>query len=96
MTVPKKFRRNSQIPEILVLHRADLNEGDVQDTHGVKVTRPLRTILDVLETGRVDKTQIGQAIEEALRRGLIRKQQIDSLPHDKLQDSFRELAGQRL
>jgi len=83
MTVPKKFRRNSQIPEILVLHRADLNEGDVQDAHGVKVTRPLRTILDVLETGRVDKTQIGQAIEAALRRGLIRKQQIDSLPHDK-------------
>jgi hypothetical protein len=80
----------------VVLHRADLNEGDVQDAHGVKVTRPLRTILDVLETGLVDKTQIGQAIEEALRRGLIRKQQIDSLPHDKLQDSFRELAGQRL
>src|SRR5207245_11658075 len=55
MTVPKKFRRNSQIPEILVPHRADLNEGDVQDAHGVKVTRPLRTILDLLETGRVDK-----------------------------------------
>jgi len=68
----------------------------VQDAHGVKVTRPLRTILDLLETGRVDKRHIGQAIEEALRRGLISKQQIDSLPHDKLQDSFRELAGPRL
>jgi len=79
-----------------VLHRADLNEGDVQDAHGVKVTRPLRTILDLLETGRVDKRHIGQAIEEALRRGLISKQPIDSLPHGKLQDSFRELAGQRL
>jgi predicted transcriptional regulator of viral defense system len=96
MTVPKKFRRNSQIPEILVLRRADLNEGNVQAAHGVKVTRPLRTILDLLETGRVDKRHIGQAIEEALRRGLISKQQIDSLPHDKLKDSFRELAGQRL
>src|SRR4029077_15693658 len=83
MTVPKKFRRNSQIPEILVLHRADLNEGDVQDAHGVKVTRPLRTILDVLETGRVDKTRIGRVLGAALRRGLIRKPQIDSLPHDK-------------
>ena len=79
-----------------MLYRADLNEGDVQDAHGVKVTRPLRTILDLLETGRVDKRHIGQAIEEALRQGLISKQQIDSLPHDKLQDSFRELAGQRL
>ena len=79
-----------------MLHRADLNEGDAQDANGVKVMRPLRTILDLLETGRVDKRHIGQAIEEALRRGLISKQQIDSLPHDKLQDSFRELAGQRL
>src|SRR5260370_25827361 len=59
MTVPKKFRRNSQIPEILVLHRADLNEGDVHDPHRVKVTRPLRTILDLLETGRVDMRHIG-------------------------------------
>jgi predicted transcriptional regulator of viral defense system len=96
MTVPKHFRRNSLIPEILVLHRANLNEGDVQDAHGVKVTRPLRTILDLLETGRVDKNQIGQAIDEALRRGLISKKQIDSLPHNELQDSFRELAGHRL
>ena len=96
MTVPKHFRRNSLIPQILMLHRANLNEGDVQDAHGVKVNRPLRTILDLLETGRVDKSQIGQAIDEALRRGLISKQQIDSLPHDKLQDSFRELVGHRL
>jgi len=79
-----------------VLHRGDLNEGDVQDAHGVKVTRPLRTILDVLESGRVDKSQIGQAIDEALLRGLVGKKQIGSLSHNELQDSFRELAGQRL
>lgn len=95
MTVPKHFRCNSQIPEILVLHRAGLSGGDVQDAHGLKVTRPLRTILDLLETGGVDKSRIGQAIDEALRRGTFSKQQIDSLPHDKLQDSLRELAGQR-
>src|SRR5438309_11673101 len=69
MTLLKKFRRNSQIPEILVLHRGDLNEGDVQDAHGVKVTRRLRTILDVLETGGGDKMNIGQAIEESVSRG---------------------------
>jgi hypothetical protein len=27
MTVPKHFRRNSLIPEVLLLHRADLGEG---------------------------------------------------------------------
>jgi predicted transcriptional regulator of viral defense system len=74
MTVPKKFRRNSQIPEILVLHRADLNQGDMQDAHGVRVTRPLRTILDLLETGRVDERHIGQAIDERTDLQRLRRQ----------------------
>src|SRR5258706_14670955 len=30
MTVPKKFPRNNQIPEIPVAHRAKLNEGDAK------------------------------------------------------------------
>ncbi len=94
MTVSKHFRRNSQIPEILVLHRADLAEGDLQEMHGMRVTRPLRTILDLLQAGQVDRSLVRQAIDEAMRRGLVTKKQIDSLPHDRVQDSFRELAGQ--
>jgi predicted transcriptional regulator of viral defense system len=95
MTVPKHFRRNSRIPEILVLHKADLSEGDVQDMHGVRVTRPLRTIVDLLESGHVDRTLIGQAIDQALRRGLISKKQIEALPHNEVQDSLRDLVAQQ-
>ena len=95
MTVPKHFRRNSRIPEILVLHKADLSEGDVQDMHGVRVTRLLRTIVDLLESGHVDRTLIGQAIDQALRRGLISKKQIEALPHNEVQDSLRDLVAQR-
>src|SRR6266850_2609679 len=94
MTVPKQFRRNSRIPEILVLHRANLNESDIEQMHGVRVTRPLRTVLDLLQTGHVDRNLIRQAIDEAMRRGLITGKQIESLPHDRLRDSFQELAGQ--
>jgi predicted transcriptional regulator of viral defense system len=94
MTVPKHFRRNSRIPEILVLHRADLSDADIQDMHGVRATRPLRTILDLLQTGYVDRDIIQQAVDEAMRRGLITKKQIDSLPHDGIQGSLRELVGQ--
>jgi predicted transcriptional regulator of viral defense system len=94
MTVPKHFRRNSRIPEVLILHRADLAEGDLQEMQGVRVTRPLRTILDLLQAGQVDPSLIRQAIDEAMRRGLVSWKQIDSLPHDKVQDSFRELVGQ--
>ena len=58
------------------------------------VTRPLRTILDLLQAGQVDRSLVRQAIDEAMRRGLVSRKQIDSLPHDKVQDSFRELVGQ--
>ena len=34
MTVPKAFRRNSDLPEILVLHRARLETSDIQEMHG--------------------------------------------------------------
>lgn len=94
MTVPGEFRRNSRIPEILVLHRAQLDPGEIQDVHGVRVTRVLRTIIDLLRSGHVDRSQLKQAVDEAIRRGLIAKGEIDRMPHDKLQRSLRELAEQ--
>lgn len=62
MTVPKNFRRNSTIPQILILHRADVDKSDVQDVYGVRVTRPLRTIIDLLRTkqGRREPTEAGR------------------------------------
>jgi predicted transcriptional regulator of viral defense system len=94
MTVPTGFRRSSAIPEILVLHRAHLESSDVQEIHGVLVTRPLRTIVDLLRSGNVDRSQLKLAVDEAIRRGLIARREIDRLPHDELQRSLQELAGQ--
>jgi len=94
MTVPKEFRRNSRIPEILVLHRANLEPSVVQEVHGVRVTRALRTIMDLLRSGHVDRSQLKLAVDEAIRRGLIGRREIDRMPHDKLQRSLRELAEQ--
>jgi predicted transcriptional regulator of viral defense system len=95
MTVPKEFRRNSKIPEIVVLHHAHLDRSDVQEMHGVRITRPLRTIVDLVQSGHVDRTQLKQAVDEAVRRGLIGRKEIARMPHDKLHRSLRELAGQR-
>ena len=94
MTVPKEFRRNSKLPEILVLYRARIDRDEVQEMHGVRVTRPLRTIVDLVASGHVDRSQLKQAAEEAIRRGLIRKPEIDRIPDDKVQTSLRELVGQ--
>src|SRR5215469_11485184 len=71
MTVPKHFRRNSEIPGILVIHYADLVDEDVQTAQGFKHTRPLRTILDLIEADSVERTILRQALRHALHRGLI-------------------------
>ncbi len=76
MTVPTDFRRNSDIPGILVLHYADLPDGDVQTAQGFKFTRPLRTILDLIEAGTVERNFIRQALRQSVDRGLITRQQI--------------------
>jgi predicted transcriptional regulator of viral defense system len=76
MTVPTDFRRNSDIPGILVLHYADLPENDVQNAQGYKFTRPLRTILDLIDAGTAERRFISQALTQAVDRGLITRRQI--------------------
>jgi predicted transcriptional regulator of viral defense system len=76
MTVPKNFRRNSEIPRVLVLHFADLPQNDIGAVHGVRVTKPMRTIFDLLEHGEVPFATLRQALREGQRRGLIRRNEI--------------------
>ena len=80
MTVPREFRRNSKIPEILVLHRAHLDPSEVQEMHGIRVTRALRTIVDLLRSGHVDRSQLKLAVDEAIRRGLIAREKSIACP----------------
>src|SRR6266436_10078250 len=61
MTVPRTFRRNSEIPRVLVLHLADLPESDIGIAHGVQVTKPMRTILDLLAGGEMPPASLLQA-----------------------------------
>lgn len=79
MTVGTHFRRNSEIPGILVLHYADLPDEDVQAAQGFKYTRPLRTILDLIEADTVERVFLRQALRQAIHRGLITRQQIKTV-----------------
>ena len=76
MTVPTNFRRNSDIPGIVVLHYRDLLKTEIQAGPGYKYTRPLRTILDLIEAGAVERTFIRQALRQAVDRGLITRRQL--------------------
>jgi predicted transcriptional regulator of viral defense system len=76
MTVPTRFRRNSDIPRVLVLHFANIPQSDIGTAHGVRVTNPLRTIHDLLQDGDVPPGNLRQALREGLRRGLIHRSEI--------------------
>jgi predicted transcriptional regulator of viral defense system len=93
MTVPTNFRRNSDIPGILVLHYSDLPESDVQTAQGFKFTRPLRTILDLIEAGTVEPRFIRQALRQALDRGIITPQQVRNR---QLSGPSRKIVGEVL
>ena len=97
MTVPTHFRRNSEIPVILVLHYADLENEDLQTAQGFKYTRPLRTILDLIEADNVERAFLRQALRQALHRGLIRRLEVKrvklSPPAQRVfQDLLRQVA----
>ncbi len=76
MTVPTWFRRNKEIPGILILHRANLSGEDVETTQGFRLTHPLRTILDLVEADSVERGFLRQAVHQALRRGLISREEM--------------------
>jgi hypothetical protein len=61
----------AEIPRVLILHRSNLPDGDTQEMFGVRCTKPLRTIMDLVVDGKADKTLLRQAIQEALARGLM-------------------------
>lgn len=77
MIVPKRFRRGVPLPSILRLHRDGVSEDDVTTVHDVPVTRPLRSLLDVLRTGEVPLAVLKQGYREAMRRGMITPSELD-------------------
>jgi hypothetical protein len=76
MTVPPQFRRNSEIPTILILHHDIVPPQDTQTAQGFQFTRPLRTIVDVAETGAVERAFVRQAARQAFDRGLISRSEL--------------------
>jgi hypothetical protein len=76
MTVPTHFRRNSDIPGIVVLHYDNLPASEVQAGPGYRYTRPLRTILDLIDSDAVERTFVRQALRQAVESGLVTRQQL--------------------
>jgi predicted transcriptional regulator of viral defense system len=67
LTVPPRFSKSDSS---VMLHRATLNEPDIEDRDGFRVTTPLRSLIDVATDG-VDLDQLARAIDEARDVGLV-------------------------
>ncbi|MBX3018778.1 MAG: hypothetical protein KF767_12875 [Bdellovibrionaceae bacterium] len=79
MTVPKSFRRTAKIPKVIRLHHADLTKDMILESRGFLVTKPNRTISDIMTCGWVPFEIVRQASIEALKLGLLQKWEIESI-----------------
>jgi predicted transcriptional regulator of viral defense system len=72
ITVPPSFRRHSEIPGVLVLHRGIITHQEVEEREGYSVTRPVRAIIDLIVEESVSMEILRQAFKESKKRGLLR------------------------
>jgi predicted transcriptional regulator of viral defense system len=76
LTVPPEFRRNSEIPSVLVLHKARLEPREVIRMRGYSITTAMRAVLDSADSGDADGDMLKQAVRDGLRRGLITRSEV--------------------
>lgn len=74
LTVPIGFRMRD---EALVLHYADLPEGDIVSRPGFRMTTLTRALVDVA-ADHADEDQLARALAEALDLGAVTKRQLRS------------------
>ena len=80
LTVPAAFRRRSDAPEGVVLHRApDMLDLDVWDWEGLRVTRPYQTLRDLIKEGRVSLEHVERGYKEGRAKGLITEREAEAL-----------------
>lgn len=77
MTVPPGFRRNTPIPDVLILHRGKLTPGDIEERQGYRVTRPLKAVADLLAESTVSMDHLRQALKQGLKLGLITRVEME-------------------
>jgi predicted transcriptional regulator of viral defense system len=75
-TVPTKFKRFNSIPKIIKLHKMKIKKTDISSYQGMKITTPIKTLIDLASIDSLSIELLEQAIKEALRRGLVLKKDI--------------------
>lgn len=74
--LPKKFRTQKQVPKSVEIEKSDINEGDFQVIEGLKVTTPIKTVLDLAQDESFPEEHLEQAVKEGLKKGYFLKSEI--------------------
>ncbi len=74
MSVAKRFRKTTDIPNNLYLHFVDeIPKFDIENRQGYRVTTPLRTLADIIQSRTTQPEQIQMAILDlAIKKSLIK------------------------
>lgn len=99
LTVPRAFKI-SKIPVGVSLHFEDRSDVDFIDYEGLKVVRPLITILDLIREERVSMEHIERAFRDGVRKGIITYTEIKNaefkpIEQRKINEWLREFDGKR-
>ncbi len=78
MTVPENFRRRALCKYRVRLHFATLVEDEIEDFGPFKMTTPVRTLIDVIESKHIEKMHIVEAVSDALQKKLVTFSQLKS------------------
>jgi hypothetical protein len=101
ITVPPTFRRYSTPPRRICLYKRILKDSDCEMMQGLKVTRLLQTILDLLE----DKVIDGDYVLDGLRRGLetlkiihpqLKSKDLTAAQHELLLEALEKIGYARI
>ena len=92
LTVPVSFRRNAAPPVVLALHHDDVPARDIERRQGFCLTRPLRTIVDLVLEEAESSDHLRQALQQALARGLVTQAEIQRNP-DRRRLEFLQKGG---
>lgn len=87
LTVPKIFRP-SVISKSVVVHHENRDESEISEREGLRIVKPLPTVIDLLRERRVSMEHIEQGFKDGIKNGIITLQEMKKI---KLSSTERQL-----
>ncbi len=71
------FRRTATIPKVVSIHIGNIKPEDIEEREGYRLTKPFKTIKDLLMGAKTESKILEGAVRDAYRKGMISKSQVE-------------------